>query len=693
MNTTAFRADFPAAFAERDEIERDRNTRLQGLQLTERPLSIGIIGQVKAGKSSFLNALLFDGEPVLPKAATPKTANLTRLRHGKTPSLTVRFYDKEAWDSLETLAQSPRRDDAAKAARELIRHAREKNTPIAEAQAMGTHTQTLDSVAALQATLNDYVGEDGRYTPVVAATEIHWPHPALEGLEIVDTPGVNDPIHSRVQKTRDYLADCDMVFLLSRTSHFLDEHDLGLFAQQAPAKGVRRLVLVGTQLDNAILDDGFDRDSLAETQANVRRRLLRHAERSLLPQVERLRAEGRTELADRLAQAAHAPLLMSSFAKAFACKPPADWAEDERHVFGCLEELAKDVWDEPLPDREGFEALAGFAPLQDVLAKARSEKEAILAEQRALVEPEYRQRLADWAGQTLALVRERMAILERQSLSELDAREAALTTHIGRIATALSAHVTEAVQAVRTRSHVLEGELREAAARAAKLETHTRYETRRESVRVSDSKWYKPWTWGSSHQESYSVTESYRCLAVSEAIDQTVGYVRQAQAQLSSEIEALASPERLSARLRQVLWDAVDTGDARFDPLALRAQVAQTLSGLVWPRWDFALKNDPTARIVSRFGTSGEVRAESAMAELRQIHDALIAELNEALAQALETRVAQLTAQLTHMGASLEERLTRALQTDLAQLREALRDATATHERYAAFAQTLEHSR
>lgn len=33
-----------------------------------RKLNIGVVGQVKAGKSSFLNTLLFDGKDILPKA-------------------------------------------------------------------------------------------------------------------------------------------------------------------------------------------------------------------------------------------------------------------------------------------------------------------------------------------------------------------------------------------------------------------------------------------------------------------------------------------------------------------------------------------------------------------------------------------------------------------------------------------------
>ena len=44
---------------------------LATLQEEGRNLKIGIIGRVKAGKSSLINALLFDGKEVLPKAATP----------------------------------------------------------------------------------------------------------------------------------------------------------------------------------------------------------------------------------------------------------------------------------------------------------------------------------------------------------------------------------------------------------------------------------------------------------------------------------------------------------------------------------------------------------------------------------------------------------------------------------------------
>ncbi|GAA8325633.1 hypothetical protein HpNP14_11270 [Helicobacter pylori] len=54
---------------------------------------------MKAGKSSLLNALIFEGIEVLPKAATPMTASLTVLKYAQTLSAEVEFYSQK--DILE----------------------------------------------------------------------------------------------------------------------------------------------------------------------------------------------------------------------------------------------------------------------------------------------------------------------------------------------------------------------------------------------------------------------------------------------------------------------------------------------------------------------------------------------------------------------------------------------------------------
>ncbi len=71
-----------------EELEKT----LKEMQAKDRDLKVGIIGCVKAGKSSLLNALIFDGVEVLPKAATPMTASLTVLKYAQTLSAEVEFY-------------------------------------------------------------------------------------------------------------------------------------------------------------------------------------------------------------------------------------------------------------------------------------------------------------------------------------------------------------------------------------------------------------------------------------------------------------------------------------------------------------------------------------------------------------------------------------------------------------------------
>ncbi|WP_336159815.1 dynamin family protein [Fusobacterium polymorphum] len=69
-----------------------------------RLLKIGIVGEVKAGKSSFLNALIFDGNEILPKASTPMTAALTKIAYAELPSAKIIFYSVKDWERVQELS-------------------------------------------------------------------------------------------------------------------------------------------------------------------------------------------------------------------------------------------------------------------------------------------------------------------------------------------------------------------------------------------------------------------------------------------------------------------------------------------------------------------------------------------------------------------------------------------------------------
>ena len=59
-------------------------------------------GQMKAGKSTLLNALIFQDE-VLPADDTPHTAKITIIEYAKEPSFVATFYNEEEWNELKRM--------------------------------------------------------------------------------------------------------------------------------------------------------------------------------------------------------------------------------------------------------------------------------------------------------------------------------------------------------------------------------------------------------------------------------------------------------------------------------------------------------------------------------------------------------------------------------------------------------------
>lgn len=62
-------------------LKNNFNRRIEDFFRNDRKLRLAVIGRVKAGKSTFLNMLIFDGKDVLPRAFTPKTATLTKIEY------------------------------------------------------------------------------------------------------------------------------------------------------------------------------------------------------------------------------------------------------------------------------------------------------------------------------------------------------------------------------------------------------------------------------------------------------------------------------------------------------------------------------------------------------------------------------------------------------------------------------------
>lgn len=275
-------------FLDFQSVTTTLETEIQRAQQDARKLSIGIVGAMKAGKSSFLNACIFGGRDVLPKAATPMTAALTRIRYSETPQATVHFYERKDWEKIEDNAQKYEEQLNTKYSNyckiydrshadstegvcskqvfertlfqqdvsEVLKSAKELTQMVGSNSAILEHLGDADVLDGdIMAKLQDYVGARGRFTPIVNYVELEVNLPELEDLEIVDTPGLNDPIVSRSYATRQFLRACDVVILLSPCIQFMDANTVGLMANGLPDNGVRKVIVVGSKLDSGLLNE------------------------------------------------------------------------------------------------------------------------------------------------------------------------------------------------------------------------------------------------------------------------------------------------------------------------------------------------------------------------------------------------------------------------------------------------------
>ncbi len=296
-----------------EELEKT----LKELQNTNRDLKIGIIGHVKAGKSSLLNALIFEGVEVLPKAATPMTASLTILKYANTLSAEVEFYSPKDIEELkneheryvrefnrivdEEVKKQKEKQSLANRAKEGLKSFgkafnRNKSTEATPKERVlsdkeinkraeriakdklkddtklvssydqyekmkksgSLNTKNLDpciqanSLEELNQKLLQFVGADGKFMPCTKAVQISLNNPNLKDLEVIDTPGINDPIASREERTKALLKDCDVVFIISPSGQFLTDSDMDLFDRVSNKEGLQEIYFVASQADSAV---------------------------------------------------------------------------------------------------------------------------------------------------------------------------------------------------------------------------------------------------------------------------------------------------------------------------------------------------------------------------------------------------------------------------------------------------------
>lgn len=617
-----------------------------------RKLNIGVVGQVKAGKSSFLNTLLFEGKEILPKASTPKTATLTKMEYSEENIIQIEYYSPDEWEVLEDNAVVDLDDEIYTSAREIVDMVKRNGVNPHQYLEKGFDRIEFESYEELISSLNDYVGEDGKFTPIVKAVTLFLNKEEFRGLSIVDTPGLNDPIASRTIRTKEFMEVCDVVFFLSQSGSFLDKSDWILLSSQLPQKGVKKLVLVASKYDSGIRDilraqddddvfgeDENTADNIPKACKIIKKKLKKRAKSKVEEFVKDLEMrDSSPELIEVIRQCAD-PIMVSSLAYNMIGKSQSEYSSEENNIYSALKQFSDDM-------DEDLKLLGNFDEVKNLFGEVVSEKEAILAAKAKSFIPNAIEELKNLLSSYLEKTKKRIQVLESNDREQLLEQKKIIETQMGSIKADIASVFGEFN--AKLESEKLNGirELRDASKDYLNIKERTGSVTRTGSYTTGHLFWKK------THVYTYEEHYSY-CIAA-DAIENLRKYGLDASNQVEEVFSEAIQIKEIKRRLLNVVVNNFDMGSEKYDSSLFRIMVEETVSAIEFPIFDIDI-SDAMNNIAGKF--NGELTSASQKTELSTALSKAISRIYEELCKKLDDAVKKFKGEMSEIGQKVEDSL------------------------------------
>lgn len=251
-----------SSFAQPDETEKIREVIEKcrsNVENSDRRIKVAIAGKMNTGKSMLVDNLFFQGQGIVSSNEIPSTARLSTLYYSEKEHAVIRFVSMKDIERLKKIAERYDQDsgEADKAAYEL--YAAIKDNIKDYEKILGKEIEVaLDN-------LSDYSDAQGKYTGFVKSIDIYINQPILKDVEIIDTPGLGDPVVSREEITNEKMDDVDIVIFLSYSSMFMDDSDINyyLFLRK---KGIQNVIILASRFDEVLTSKDYSENNPAASQ-------------------------------------------------------------------------------------------------------------------------------------------------------------------------------------------------------------------------------------------------------------------------------------------------------------------------------------------------------------------------------------------------------------------------------------------
>ncbi|MEI0606368.1 dynamin family protein [Brachyspira pulli] len=400
---TIFKGKYSIEEYFKDQIDTDRNIRL------------GIVGRVKAGKSSLLNSLLFEGKDILPEAPTPMTAALTQIEYSNDKNyIEIEFITEDDIKLLEEQDKQYKKlfekvkndlsvnleiDEASlnkktedkiksdesnviliassKIYNNIINIKNTDNERYREIIQNNIKQIPFSNIDEIQNELKDYVASDGKYVDFVKSLKLYINMDILKEISILDTPGFNDPLVTRNNKANQLLSKCDAILILTPSTHNFSYSDIEAMNRITKKEGIQEIYIVVSKFDDALVANSIAENSkgdLDDAIKNVLNDLYDNIENNL----ESINKNG---VFDRILnnienRVTYSSGICASMAETFEYKN--EWSSEKNTVFKNLSEKYTDYFSGENTSKNNLEKLGNIKQINKILKLVEQKKEDIL---------------------------------------------------------------------------------------------------------------------------------------------------------------------------------------------------------------------------------------------------------------------------------------------------------------------------
>lgn len=228
------------------DVEKQLNSQKEWIEKPD--LEVAIVGNIKAGKSTFINAFL--KENIASVEVTPETASLTKFKYSQTNNLIISFYRQNEWDELWESVENSDRDinkSVFKRDFEKLNANSIKNDYLNKEE---LHIN-CNSVEDLIDKVKEYTSKQSAKHYFVKEITVGLNNDKLpKEIVFVDTPGLNDVVSYRSKITNDYIKRANAVMVCVEASNLTNDELLTILKVfENVGKNVDKVLILGTKLD------------------------------------------------------------------------------------------------------------------------------------------------------------------------------------------------------------------------------------------------------------------------------------------------------------------------------------------------------------------------------------------------------------------------------------------------------------